>query len=61
MVAGWVMDLSFRLITPENRVIRSAKEMRICLDENSLALLGLQFEEASEMEPPSRSLLDKIF
>jgi len=48
-------------VAPGRKVIRSVKELRICLDENTLEFPGLGFEEASDMGPPGRSLLDIIF
>lgn len=57
-----VMYLSVRLVSPENRTIRSSYEDKLYLDENTLHLLNLQFADKGEaaVTPPSEPILDKI-
>lgn len=58
-----VMYLSVRLVSPENRTIRSSYEDKLYLDENTLRLLNLQFADKGDNEavtPPSEPLLDKL-
>lgn len=59
-MANRVMYLSIRLVKPGNGSIRSVYEKRICLDENSLRMLGLQFVEDDGLEAPDEPLLDKL-
>ncbi len=59
-MANRVMYLSVRLVNPGNGSIRSVYEQRICLDENSLRMLGLQLDEKDDVQPPQEPLLDKF-
>ncbi len=59
-MANRVMYLSVRLVNPGNGSIRSVYEQRICLDENSLRMLGLQLSEEDEVDAPGEPLLDKF-
>lgn len=59
-MANRVMYLSVRLVNPGNGSIRSVYEQRICLDENSLRMLGLQLDEDDDVEAPNEPLLDKF-
>lgn len=60
-MANRVMYLSVRLVSPEDRTIRSSYEDKLYLDENTLRLLNLQFADSEEhVTPPSEPLLDKI-
>lgn len=59
-MANRVMYLSVRLVEPDSGVIRSVFEQRICLDENSLRMLGLEFLEEEGVDPPGESLLDSL-
>ncbi len=59
-MANRVMYLSVRLVDPINGSIRSVYEQRICLDENSLRMLGLQLDEKDDVQPPQEPLLDKF-
>lgn len=55
-----IMYLSIRLVSPDRGSIRSVYEKRICLDENSLRLLGLQLVEDESVIVPKEPLLDKF-
>jgi len=59
-MANRVMYLSVRLVKAGDGSVRSVYEKRICLDENSLRLLGLEFDEDDEVTAPCESWLDKI-
>lgn len=59
-LAGRIMYLSVRLVSPGDRTILASYDKRLCLDENSLRMLGLQFSDEDEVEPPRESFLDKI-
>ena len=59
-MANRVMYLSVRLVNPGNGSIRSVYEQRICLDENSLRMLGLQLDVDNDVEAPNEPLLDKF-
>ncbi len=56
-----VIYLSLRLVNPENGLIRSVYEQRHRVDENTLRMLGYEIVENSIIEPPRKSLLDKLF
>ncbi|WP_153305884.1 FlgO family outer membrane protein [Desulfogranum mediterraneum] len=58
-----VMYLSVRLVSPQRRTIRSSYEDRLTLDENTLAMVGLQYAHSEEelVPQPQESLLDRIF
>ncbi len=61
-LANRVMYLSVRLVSPAGGHIRSAYEQRLCLDENTLRMLGLELIDDDEIvQPPSEPLLDKVF
>ena len=59
-MANRVMYLSVRLVNPGDGYIRSVYEERICLDDNSLRMLGLQLDEDDDVEAPNEPLLDKF-
>jgi TolB-like protein len=61
-MANRVMYLSVRLVNPGDGSIRSVYEKRICLDENSLRMLGLMFDTDQEdfVKEPPEPLLDKL-
>ena len=65
-LAGRVMYLSVRLVSPRNQAIIGAYEDKIYLDENTLRLLGLKFKDIADEDPihpvvpPSPSVLDKM-
>jgi TolB-like protein len=59
-----VMYISARLINPKDRNIISSTDYRLCMDDNVLAMFGLQRQGAGggdEISPPRESLLDAIF
>lgn len=63
-LANRLLYLSVRLVSPVDRTILAAVDKRVCLDEDSLRMLGLKAADdtrTDEIEPPSRSLLNKIF
>lgn len=65
-MAGRVMYLSVRLVSPHNQAIRGVYEDKLFLDDNSLRLLGLRFKTGRDDDPtqpvmpPSPSILDSI-
>ncbi len=59
-LANRVLYLSVRLVDPHDNVIRSTWDKRICLDENTLKMLGFQYEEMDGFDLPRRSPLDSI-
>jgi TolB-like protein len=59
-MANRVMYLSIRLVDPRDQKVRSTYDKRLCLDENTLRMLGLQFEESESIQPPREPLLDRI-
>ncbi len=60
-VANRVLYLSVRLVNPKDRQVWATWDERLCLDENSLRMLGFQYESRDEVEPPRRSIIDRIF
>jgi len=58
--ANRILYLSLRLVRPTDRTVLATYDERLCLDENTLNLLGLQFEELEELPPPHRSLLNRL-
>lgn len=59
-LANRVLYLAVRLVRPGDRAILATWDERICLDEQTLRLLGLRFQEDPAIRPPSESLLDRI-
>jgi hypothetical protein len=58
------MYISARLINPKDRNIISSTDYRLCMDDNVLAMFGLQRQGkggGDEISPPRESLLDAIF
>ena len=55
--------ISTRLVNPVNKNILSAHSYRLCMDDNLLAMFGLQreMEDKETIEAPSKSILNKIF
>ena len=55
--------ITAKLINPVNRNIISAQSYHLCMDDNLLAMFGLQRKrtDSSNVAPPSGSLLDEIF
>ena len=66
-MANRVMYLSVRLVNPADQTIRAAYEDKLYLDENSLRLLGLRFDnrntcgDRGQICPPSESVIDRVF
>ncbi len=59
-----VMYISARLINPKNRNIISSYDYRLCMDDNVLAMFGLQRQPSTsgdEIDPPRNSLLNTLF
>ena len=59
-MANRMMYLSVRLVKAGDSSIRSVYEKRICLDANSLRMLGLEIDEDDGIDAPSGSWLDMI-
>ncbi len=59
-LADRVMYLTVRLVRPDDRAILATWDRRLCLDERTLRMLGLQFREDTDIEPPAESVLDRI-
>ncbi|WP_457572683.1 FlgO family outer membrane protein [Desulfolithobacter sp.] len=55
-----VLYLSIHLVRPSDQTILATWDRRLCLDENTLRMLGFEYEDMGEITPPSRSLLDRI-
>ncbi len=55
--------ISARLVNPVNKNILSAHSYKLCMDDNLLAMFGLQrqMEDQDIIEAPSESTLDKVF
>lgn len=55
--------ISARLVNPINKNILSAHSYKLCMDDNLLAMFGLQrqMEDQDIIEAPSESTLNKIF
>lgn len=60
-LANRVLYLSVRLVSPKDQMVRSAWDERLCLDENTLKMLGFQYETREEVVAPSRSFIDTLF
>ncbi len=59
-LADRVMYLSVRLVRPKDRTILATWDKRLCLDERTLRMLGLQFQKDTDIKPPAESVLDRI-
>ncbi len=59
-LADRVMYLTVRLVRPGDRTILATWDKRLCLDERTLRMLGFQFREDTDIEPPAESVLDRI-
>ncbi len=58
-----ILYINAKLVDPKSRNILSAESYRLCMDDNLLALFGLQraLENADDLvEPPPESILDRI-
>ncbi len=58
-----IMYISTRLIDPVNSTIIATDDYRLCMDENILAMFGLQRQDGVDdsVEEPSRPFLNSIF
>ncbi len=60
-LAGRVMYLSARLVNPTTKTVLSTFDRRLCLDDNTLRLLGYEMDnrpESDEIAPPRKSILN---
>lgn len=58
------MYISARLINPKSRNIISSYDYRLCMDDNILAMFGLQRQSSSssdEINPPRGSIINNLF
>ena len=55
--------ITAKLISPVSRNIISAQSYHFCMDDNLLAMFGLQRKQidSNTIDPPSKSILDEIF
>lgn len=56
--------ITAKLINPVNRNIISAHSYKLCMDDNLLAMFGLQrrrHDQTNNIDPPSTSLINEIF
>ena len=56
--------ITAKLISPVNRNIISAHSYKLCMDDNLLAMFGLQrrrHDQNNNIDPPSESLINEIF
>lgn len=59
-----ILYITAKLVNPVNRNIISAHSYRLCMDENLLAMFGLQRRQNSDLDgidPPRESLINEIF
>ncbi|MBL4901314.1 MAG: hypothetical protein JKY62_01520 [Desulfocapsa sp.] len=58
-----ILYITAKLVDPVKRNILSARSYRLCMDDTLLAMHGLKRKEKTPntVQPPSESLLDKIF
>lgn len=58
-----ILYITAKLVNPINRNILAAKSYRLCMDENLLAMFGLQRYEKDPngIDPPRGSLINDIF
>lgn len=63
-LANRIMYLSIRLVSTQDHTILSAYEQRLCLDANTLGLLGLSIKNTGDddelVRPPAPSRLDAL-
>ncbi len=63
-ITNRTLYITAKLINPVNRNIISANSYKLCMDDNLLAMFGLQRKQHSQdngISAPSESLIDKIF
>lgn len=59
-----MLYITAKLVNPVNRNIISAHSYRLCMDDNLLAMFGLQRRQNTEINgvsPPRRSIINEIF
>lgn len=58
-----ILYITAKLVNPINRNILAAKSYRLCMDENLLAMFGLQRykKDPNGIDPPRGSLINDIF
>jgi len=56
--------ITAKLVNPVNRNIIAAQSYKLCMDDNLLAMFGMQrqiHEQSNNIDPPSDSLINRIF
>ena len=58
-----ILYITAKLVNPINRNIIAARSYRLCMDDNLLAMFGLQRyqKDPNGIDPPRGSLIDEIF
>lgn len=58
-----ILYITAKLVNPVNRNIISAQSYRLCMDDNLLAMFGLQrkHRDPNIIDPPRRSIINEIF
>jgi TolB-like protein len=58
-----ILYITAKLVNPVNHNIISAKSYRLCMDDNLLAMFGLQrrHRDPDTIDPPRGSILNEIF
>lgn len=58
-----ILYITAKLVNPSNRNIIAARSYRLCMDDNLLAMFGLQRyqKDPNGIDPPRGSLIDEIF
>lgn len=58
-----ILYITAKLVNPTNHNIISAQSYRLCMDENLLAMFGLQvkYRETNSIDSPHKSIIDDIF
>ncbi len=58
-----ILYITAKLVNPVNHNIISAKSYRLCMDDNLLAMFGLQrrYQDPDSVDAPSESIIDHIF
>lgn len=58
-----ILYITVKLVNPLNRNIIAAKSYRLCMDDNLLAMFGLQrySKDPNGIDPPRGSFIDDIF
>lgn len=58
-----ILYITAKLVNPNNRNVIAAKSYRLCMDDNLLAMFGLQRyqKDPNGIDPPSGSIINDIF